>query len=117
MTHRSCWRFGGDEDGGDDDACTIYICLPVRMARARARARAAAARGLSAEECVPIFGRWSLWSVVSLLYNSISRSRAVDERREERERVVSICAHCALSGARPAGLKNNTAALKMCVIV
>ena len=92
-------------------ACRCVARAGVRPRRVRSHC------AVPAEECVPIFGRWSLWSVVSLLYNSISRSRAVDERREERERVVSICAHCALSGARPAGLKNNTAALKMCVIV
>ena len=84
----------------------LYLPAGSHGACARARARAAAARGLSAEECVPIFGRWSLWSVVSLLYNSISRSRAVDERREERERVVSIWARTAHFLARaPRGLK------------
>lgn len=49
-------------------------------------------------------------------YNSISRAveRADRERgeRAERERRLSLSL-C----ARPAGLKNNTAALKMCVIV
>ena len=77
-------------------ACRCVARAGVRPRRVRSHC------AVPAEECVPIFGRWSLWSVVSLLpvINSISISRYVSESGAE-----AVCASLArISRVAGAGL-------------